>query len=277
MKLPTSSNLSWVARLRYIQAVYEPSERRGPDNLVRHFFPLLDRWRYRFLSTKAFDKLRAEPFYYYLLARTKYYDDVFDEAISGNVQYIVNFGCGSDTRAHRFGHALQQKNINVLECDQPEAISVKRRIAKRLGPAGYVQYHSIDLNDIAWPSFEHWLDEIGSAKVMVMMEGVSPYINDESFGRFLELLRTKLSPGTLVAYDFKLRGVADNLGRIGRTESPFRLPPSKELVVAYHKERGFRVRHVELSWELEARLLPDLADSDTPLFREDVLLQLQVQ
>jgi methyltransferase (TIGR00027 family) len=277
MNLVNSSNLSWVGRLRYIQAAYEPPERRGPDYLVRHFFPLFDRLRYRFRSTKLVDELRSEPFYYYLLARTKYYDAVFRQAICDNVQYIVNIGCGSDTRAHRFGHALKQRGTEVLECDQPEAISVKRRVAKRLGPAEHIQYLSIDLNDDAWPSFEQWLTEIGSAKVMVMMEGVSMYVNDENFGRFLNLLGTVLAPGTLVAYDYKLRGVSDNLGRVGRTVTPFRLPPSTDLAIAYHKKRGFRVTHVELSSELEARLLPDLAHSGTPLFREDVLLQLQVQ
>jgi methyltransferase (TIGR00027 family) len=277
MELTTSSNLSWVGRLRYIQSVFEPQERRGPDNLVRHFIPVLERLRYQFLTTKELDKLRSDPFYYYLLARTKYYDEVFGEAICDNVQYIVNIGCGSDTRAHRFIHGLNQKGITVLECDQPEAISVKRRLAGRLGPTGHIQYIPIDLNDDAWPNFEHWLDGIGRAKVMLMMEGVSPYINNESFGRFLGLLRTKLSRGTLVAYDYKLRGVSDNLGRVGRTENPFRLPPSRELVVAYHKERGFRVTHVESSSDLEARLLPDVADSGTPLFREDCLLQIRVE
>jgi methyltransferase (TIGR00027 family) len=276
MKLTTSSNLSWIAKLRYIQSVCEPPERRGPDNLVRHFFPLFERWRYRFLSTKKFDKLRSEPFYYYLLARTKYYDEIFGEAIRGNVQYIVNIGCGSDTRAHRFGKALRQKGISILECDLPEAISVKRQIVRRLRPAGHIQYLSIDLNDDAWPHFEHWLNEIGNATVMVMMEGVSPYIHDESFNLFLRLLRNKLSPGTLIAYDFKVRGFSDNLGRVGRTESPFRLAPSRELVVGYHKERGFRVRHFELSCELETRLLPDVANSGIQLFREDALVQIQI-
>jgi methyltransferase (TIGR00027 family) len=277
MELTTTSNLSWVGRLRYIQAVVEPRERRGPDNLVRYFFPVLDRWRYRFVSRKELNKLRSEPFYYYLLARTKYYDGVFGEGICDNVQYIVNIGCGSDTRAHRFGPALKEKGIKVLECDQPEAISVKQRIARRLGPAGHIEYLSIDLNEDAWPKFEHWLDGIGRANVMLIMEGVSPYINKENFGRFLGLLGARLSPGTLVAYDYKLRGVSDNLGRVGRTEDPFRLPPSREGVVAYHRERGFRVTHLELSSELEARLLPDVAEWGTPLFREDALVQLQVQ
>jgi hypothetical protein len=45
------------------------------------------------------------------------------------------------------------------------------------------------------------------------MEGVSPYVNDSIFGRFLLLLATRLSAGSHVAYDFTIRGVNDLFGR----------------------------------------------------------------
>lgn len=276
MNLTISSNLSWVGQMRYIQALHEPEEFRGPDNLVRHFFPIIARLRCRFLSRDYLDALRHDPFYYYLLARTMYYDAVFVAAIHDNVQQIVNVGCGSDTRAHRFGRGLKEKGIQVLECDEPEAISVKERIARRLGPAEHINYAAIDLNDENWPSFEHWLDSIHNMKTVVIMEGVSPYINHANLDRFLVLLATKLSPDSLVAYDYKIQGVSDNLGRVGRTQNPFRLPLEKELAVAYHERLSFQVKHLEQSWELEKRLLPRVVDSVTPLFREDCLLQIRV-
>jgi methyltransferase (TIGR00027 family) len=210
------------------------------------------------------------------LARTKYYDDLFGEAAGGQVKHIVNVGCGSDTRAHRFGPILKRAGVNILECDLPEAILTKQQLAKRLGPGEHIQYLSLDLNDLDWPDFTRWLEEIGDAKVLVMIEGVSPYINDESFGQFLAFLGANLSRGSVVAYDFKLRGVADTFGRTGRTENPFRLPNSREEQVAYHEERGFKVTHLELSWELEARLLPILASTGVPLYRQDGLLQLRL-
>lgn len=277
MKLIRSSNLGYVGQLRYIQTIHEPRERRNPDDLIQYFFPVLERWRYRFLSRKELDHLRSQPFYYYLLARTRYYDRVFSEAIASNVQHIVNIGCGSDTRAHRFGIALNRKGINVLECDLPQAILVKRRMAKRLGGAAHIQYAPLDLNDNSWPDFRRWLDGVGDAKVMVMMEGVSPYVDAESFGRFLEYLGAKLSRGSLVAYDFKLSGVADNFGRPDGAESTFRLPHSRDQVLAYHRQRGFQLEHMEPSWELEARLLPELADAGIAVFRQDGLVRIQVE
>ena len=74
MALPNLSNSMYVAHLRYIQTMYELGERRNPDTLVRHFIPLLQRMRSAWLSRAELASLREDPFYYYLVARTKYYD-----------------------------------------------------------------------------------------------------------------------------------------------------------------------------------------------------------
>jgi hypothetical protein len=61
----------FVARLRYIQSVHEPPEWRNPDTLVRHFIPFVERCRLAWASHHDVSKLRENPFYYYLVARTK--------------------------------------------------------------------------------------------------------------------------------------------------------------------------------------------------------------
>jgi methyltransferase (TIGR00027 family) len=221
MRLPDLSNSMYVARLRYIQSIHEPSDRRNPDTLVRHFIPIRDRWRTAWLDRDALAKLRADPFYYYLVARTRHYDQVVHDAVSAGVQHIVSVGCGSDTRAYRFTPLLRSKGVRFLECDQREAINAKQRMAKRWRRFDHVEYMAIDLNDEAWPEFERSLADRTGSRALVLMEGVSPYVNDSMFSRFLRLLATRLSAGSHVAYDFKIRGVNDQLGRAGRTQDRF--------------------------------------------------------
>jgi methyltransferase (TIGR00027 family) len=263
-----------VAEWRHIQSVHEETELRNPDTLVRHFLPALQRWRCTWLSQSKLASLRTDPFYYYLIARTKYYDELFLEAIDDDVQYIINVGCGSDTRSHRFHHALKQKGVRVLESDRPEAISRKQRLARRHGSVEHVAYLSIDLNDDAWPEFEQWLATTSIAKALVLMEGVSPYVNSSTFGGFLSLLARKLPSGSRVAYDFKLRGVADDFGRVGTTREPFRLTAGIDAVAGYHEAFGYRLDHMEQSSELTTRLLSGQARSGA-LFSEDALIQLR--
>ena len=274
MNLPNLSYMMSVGQLRYIQSVYETAEYRNPDMLVRDFLPVLQRWGCDFRGRILLGRLRSRPFYYYVVARTKYYDAVFVDAICDKVDFIVNVGCGSDTRAYRFGHVLKQKGIRVLECDQSEAISAKRQIARRQWPADHVEYLSIDLNNDVWPEFERWLTQNHGARVLVLMEGVSPYVNEDPFGRFLDLLAKTLQPGSRVAYDFKLRGAADGFGHSDRTRSPFRLSNARNEITAYHRAHGYQLEYLELSFDLSLRLLPALADSGVPLFREDGLIRL---
>ena len=109
-----------------------------------------------------------------------------------------------------------------------------------------------------------------------MMEGVSPYVDAGAFRRFLRLLSTTLTPGSHVAYNFKIHGVNDGFGRAGRTETPFRLSRKEDEVKAFHADHGLRLEHLELSSELCARLLPGVVESNGPLFDEDGLVRLQV-
>lgn len=276
MKMRSFSNSMTVAEWRYIQSIHETAELQNPDTFVGHFLPALRRWRCAWLGQSKLAILRSKPLYYYLVARTKYYDGLFLDAISDKVQHIVNVGCGSDTRSYRFEHLLKQHGIKVLECDQSEAISDKQRIAKRRGTFDHVTYLSIDLNDDVWPNIEQWLNKNNGTNKLVLMEGVSPYVNVETFGRFLSLLARGLPVGSRVAYDFKLRGVADDFGLGGRTQRPFRLSTTMEEVSSYHEKLGYRVDHIERSAELSMRLLTGLAKSGAPFFTEDGLLQLTV-
>ncbi|PYJ45469.1 MAG: hypothetical protein DME85_13245 [Verrucomicrobia bacterium] len=277
MGLPNLSKSMDIARLRYIQSIHESPQHRNPDTLVRHFIPILARLRAAWLGREELSELQADPFYYYLVARTKYYDQVVNEAVSDGVQQIINVGCGCDTRAYRFKHFLRSKSVKVLECDQPQAIHAKQKAAKRWRCFDYVEYLPIDLNDDTWPELEHWLGDRARTKTLVLMEGVSPYINGGNFGRFLVLLATRLSPGSHVAYDFKIRGVRDDFGRVGRIQEPFRLPRARDEVATFHEALGLRLEHMELSSELCTRLLPGLAESAVTLFREDGLVRLQVK
>ena len=109
------SNSMAVAEFRYLQSLHEQRELQNPDGLVGQFLPLFRRWRCRWLSHRKIALLRTRPFYYYLVARTRYYDKIFLDAIADHVQFIINVGCGVDTRAYRFEHVLRQKGVKVLE------------------------------------------------------------------------------------------------------------------------------------------------------------------
>jgi methyltransferase (TIGR00027 family) len=271
-RLPNLSSSLNVGRLRYIQSLHEPPSRRNPDTLVKRFFPLGERVRLRFLPRKDLAVLRSDPFYYYLVARTRHYDKVFCEAIADGVQQILNVGCGTDTRSYRFQELIRAKKVSVMECDQRDAISVKEQLAKAWNRLARIEYSAIDLNGGDWSSVGRWLRASPGGKALVIMEGVSPYVSEDAFGRFLDFLAGTLPAGSQLAYDFKCRGIADGYGQGGATIRPFRLPATRDDVAAFHKGHGFQLDTFDSSADLSRRLLPGIDAG--PLFQEDGLVRL---
>jgi methyltransferase (TIGR00027 family) len=277
MWLPDFSGSVAIAQLRHIQSIHESGDRRNPDVLVRHFLPLSERWRLARLSKEELVKLRATPLYYYLLARTKYYDQLVGDAAGEGFGLIVNIGCGTDTRAYRFKQLLRDNHVHVIECDLPDAIAAKERMVKWWRRLENLEYLPLDLNDGQWPGLERLLRQYEQTRTLVLLEGVSPYIDARSFEKFLGLLGGCLSPGSRIAYDFKRVGANDDLGRSDRTLHPFRLPIEESAVFARHEELGLRLERMELSDQLEQRLINGTTGARaTPLFDQDVLIVLSV-
>jgi hypothetical protein len=53
----------------------------------------MERWRSAWLGRQALARLRQLPFYCYLVARTKYYDAVFTEAVAAGSCPFCRRGC----------------------------------------------------------------------------------------------------------------------------------------------------------------------------------------
>lgn len=275
MKLPNLSNLGYVGRLRHIQSAYETPEHRNPDGLIRHFLSGVELWGCELCGTVALRWLRRNPFYYYVLARTRYYDGIFAAAIDAGMKNIINIGAGSDTRAYRYADQLCEAQISCLECDQEAAISAKENLARRKLRTCHVGYASLDLNLPQWGIIEKWFEDRGDRKTLVVMEGVSPYIDEPAFTNFLKSLAGRLAPGSRLAYDFKRKGVSDSFGSIGAVKAPFRLSDDHAEVARFHERLGFQLERLERADDLVARILPGL-NHQRRVFSEDVLVEFSI-
>jgi methyltransferase (TIGR00027 family) len=269
MRLPNLSYMVTVGQLRHIQSRYEPGDRRNPDTAVAQLLSASQRLGCAIRGRFLLPRLRARGFYQYLLARTRYYDEVFIDAAEGGFGRIINIGCGSDTRAYRFEGALRRSGVEVIECDLPQAIRVKQRTAQARWRTDHIRYLPLDLNEPGWTPLEEVLDQLEAKPVLVMMEGVSAYVDREAFQSFLRFLALRLPPGSGLAYDCKVAGVNDGFGSSERVRGPFRLPAGREHILAFHEGRGFDLQHMELSADLQERLAP----GSRPAFNEDCVMR----
>lgn len=276
LNLPNLSFMVRVGQVRAIQATYESQEQRNPDNLARSMLPLSQRVGCFIRGRFFLRRMRNQPFYHFVLARTRYYDQIFRDAIEKDgVRYIVNIGCGGDTRAYRFKSLLTQYQVQVLECDQAEAIQAKQDVLRQqFGVNPNLEFQAIDLNDCEWPLLSNWLAQRRREKILVMLEGVSPYVSYNTFEAFLKFLVDRLKPGSPVAYDYKHDKAAADFGKSDRTAEPFRLRSDAEVSAAFHQPLGLEQQTFELSEDLMDRLAPALSKTGRKRFDEDCLVQL---
>jgi methyltransferase (TIGR00027 family) len=271
-KLASFSNLASTSYNRHIQTIYEHGDRRNPDILASAFMTPKDRDQCLRLPARTVTEMRRSPYYYYLTARTKFYDQLLLNSVAAGIRRVVIVGAGNDTRFYRFGSHLATFQVDVAECDQPEAISTKQRLAAALPHADRVQYFGIDLNiQSSWEGLWQWLS-LKPGTVLVVSEGVSPYIESSSFQAFLKELADALPEGSTFAYDFKQSGAADDFGRTSNVASPFRLPLNAETIHSFHDRAGFKQAAVTTSLSLMETYIPSWNSQVSPLFQDDALI-----
>lgn len=270
MRPDTADNGLRAGQIRAIQARYETQEHRNPDDVAHVFLPREVRLACALQGRLMLQRLRTQPFYAYVLARTRYYDQVFADAIADGTRYIVIVGGRTDTRAHRFRAALESRRLPVLECDRAERLYAKRRTAAlRFGANPYLAYQPVALEESAWAALAACLAEHRGQKTAVIAEGLAAQVPRERFERFLDFLAGRLPPGSTVAYDAPHEGAA--------TPQCFALPWEHGALTALHGRLGFALEASESSEALCLRLAHRLAGFATRSHDSDRLVRLSVR
>ena len=137
-----------------------------------------------------------------IICRTRYIDDVLNNAIKEGVGTVVNLGAGMDTRAFRISGI---ENIQYFELDFPELQKVKRSyIDKKIGELpSNVSLVPIDFNS---QDLGEELKKAGytlSSKTLFIWEGVTQYISKEAVDNTLKYV-AQASTGSNIVYTYVL-------------------------------------------------------------------------
>lgn len=265
MSLPNLNYLSNVAQMRFVQARFERAPFAGPDDEVCKFMSPVERAMGLARGAFFLRRFRERPFYYYLLARTLYFDDLYSRAAENGIATIWNIGCGTDTRAFRFESSVTAGRVKLFECDQRAAINARVQLARRRWNTAHITSFAIDLNTFDASVLPDELQDSFRRPMLVVLEGVSPYVEAGPFRDFLAFLASNLTSSSRVAYDGK------KLKPGHAAQDLFRLSADEADVRALHRGVGLAVQRFDRSQDLESRLL-HLTHNP---FADDLLLQLR--
>lgn len=183
----------------------------GPDHMAYIFLPL----KARFLLSFAFfrnlykKKLHAKSpgSYEYVIARTRFIDDLFIQALKTHIPQIVILGAGYDTRVIRFQELLN--GTRIFELDAPTTQSAKRKFLRKSQTPIPENVHLVSI-DFDWDDLKQILFRAGydpTRRSVFIWEGVTMYITEEAVNRTLNFVRYNSGPGSSIAFDYIYKSV----------------------------------------------------------------------
>ncbi|MBZ4036996.1 class I SAM-dependent methyltransferase [Flavobacterium sp. 17A] len=181
----TSRTAQYMAFFRALETKRNLKERLFSDPFAIHFidfklqlavrlskYPIFARYINNTINRKIPGALSSG------IARTKYIDNLLENAISSGVKQVVILGAGFDTRAIRLDFL---KTIPVIEIDHPNTSHFKTEIYRKMGQIPenvtfiQIDFNKEDLNQLA---LKHNLDF--SKPTAIIWEGVTNYLTEEA-------------------------------------------------------------------------------------------------
>jgi methyltransferase (TIGR00027 family) len=140
------------------------------------------------------------------IARTKYIDDLLQQAVTNGAQQVFILGAGFDTRGLRLPFL---KHIKVVEIDHPNTAAYKlARLRAHKIPAK-VFYYQIDFN-------KQSLDQLGALNnfdftlpTAIIWEGVTNYLNKDAIDSTFAFL-SRFAPGSAVIFTYVHQDILDH-------------------------------------------------------------------
>lgn len=205
--------------------------------------------------------------YEYVIARTKYIDAVFKQALTEQFDQILLFGAGFDTRALRLQTQAQHTRVFELDAPLTQQAKIQQYNKRKLSIPSNVVFIAIDFDKESLP---HKLDMAGFYKgrrSLFILEGLLMYLETESVQATFQTIQEYAGIGSWVVFDYIqasiLRHENTLYGETGMTKSVskageqwrFGIEPSEiaSFVAAY----GFQVSDHKGAQNLEATYFQD--------------------
>ncbi len=181
----------------------------GSDNiayvLIPSFFKQLLKsgWLFKPFSRYFF----PHGIYEYVIARTKYFDAVFREAIEQGFDQIVIFGAGFDSRALRFNHLNRGTLIFELDATITQSEKLKAYHQKKLIIPENLVSVPINFNRESLAERIAQAGFIPGRKSLFLLEGVTMYLSQEAIDNTFRFISDVSEVGSLVVFDYIYAGV----------------------------------------------------------------------
>jgi methyltransferase (TIGR00027 family) len=182
---------------------------KGTDNIAYTLVPGFIKLLLRFprLCHVYHKYLAPKGIYEYVIARTKYIDSLFMDALKQGFDQIIIFGAGFDSRGQRFNHLNKKTKIFELDAPITQGNKLKAFKDKRIIIPKNLIYVPINFNK---DSLADKLTDAGfenNIKTLFLLEGVTMYLSDDAVDATFNVIRDVAGKGSWVVFDYIYAGV----------------------------------------------------------------------
>lgn len=193
-----------IASLRALSCYEDDPLIHGSDYLAELFLQddkriPLKTAEYRPVIKKAI----PEGLYEYVIARTKYFDELFLHFLNHKVPQIVLLGAGYDSRPYRFANQIEDSKI--YEVDVSATQKMKRKILKdnAVEIHSNVLYVTADFEQNGWMQKLYDAGYENSLRTLYIWEGVTFYLAPKSVESMLSILKQHSLTGSILSFDYQ--------------------------------------------------------------------------
>jgi methyltransferase (TIGR00027 family) len=140
--------------------------------------------------------------YEYVIARTKYIDAVFRQALSERFSQILIFGAGFDTRALRFRDEAQHARIFELDAPCTQKAKIHQYRKRHLGIPSNLVFIAIDFDRELLPAKLETAGFHKNRRSLFILEGLLMYLEPASVHQTFQTIELYAGAGSRVVFDY---------------------------------------------------------------------------
>ena len=200
----TSRTAEWTCVSRAASSLESDSCYRSDDHIALQLVPTFLRVLLHIPLIRRFccQVIAPKGIYEYTIARTKYIDGVFKDALAKGFDQILIFGAGFDTRALRFRAETGDTKIFELDVPITQRSKLDQYTKRGLHIPANVTFISVDFDRESLSEKLEEAEFVGGQRSLFVLEGLVMYLQAETVDETFKVIERFAAEGSEVVFDY---------------------------------------------------------------------------
>ena len=206
-------------------------------------------------SREGLKKVLPKGLYEYVISRTKYFDELFINELTNNIDQIVFLGAGYDSRSYRFSNSIRDTKIFEVDSKPTQEYKLEVLNNNNINIHRNISYVSVNFET---DNFMFLLQKYGydtHKETLFICEGVTFYLSGKTVISMLEKIRQNSGTGSKLGFDFQTILNGEDLIDIGLKDEVIKFGIKMGEIEKFVLENQFKIIEHLKSTDIENRFL----------------------